>query len=195
MENKTTIKIKNMCCDRCIMSVTDVLNGLGLQVESVKLGEATYAKSPDIVNENYNVLIEKRLKEKGFELIINEEEYLVEQVKVAVIELVTDLPRMENKDFSVVKYLQKKINHNYRELRRIFSKHKKITIEKYFILQKLEKVKELIDENKLNFTEIADYMGYKATQHLAGQFKRITGLTMNQYKNAKEKNRKNIDQI
>lgn len=195
METKTTIKIKNMCCDRCIMSVTDVLNGLGLQVESIKLGEAIYTKPPVAGDKNYNSLIEKGLKEKGFELIIDQEEYLVEQVKVTIMELVNELPKLENEDISIVKYLEEKINHNYRELRITFSKHRKTTIEKYFILQKIEKVKELIEEGALNFTEIAGRMGYKATQHLASQFKRITGLTMNQYKISNKKERKSIDKI
>lgn len=195
MKKKTTIKIKNMCCDRCIMVVTDVLKEIGLQVESVKLGEAIYTEPPVIEYENCNSFVEKALKEKGFEIIVNKEEHLVEQVKVTIMELVHDLSKLENKDIGLVKYLQKKINYNYRELRTMFSKYKKITIEKYFILQKIEKIKELIDEGNLNFTEIADCMGYKATQHLAGQFKQVTGLTMSQYKNTKEKGRKFIDEI
>jgi len=195
METKTTIKIKNMCCNRCIMVVTDVFKGLGLQLESVKLGEAIYIETPIIGYKNYDDFVAKELKNKGFEIIVNREDSILEQVKIAIMELVNNLPHMGDKEISIVTYLQKKINHNYRELRSIFLKRKKITIERYFILQKIEKVKELIEENKFNFTEIADCMGYKATQHLAGQFKRITGLTMNQYKISNKKERKFIDEI
>ncbi len=197
MEKKTTIKIKNMCCDRCIMAVTDVLKRLGLQVESVKLGEAIYAKPPVIANENYNVLIEKRLKEKGFELIIDHEEKIVESIKIAIIELIHYVEGNGEKQskLSHSKYIAQRLGKPYRYLSALFSKYKAMTIEKYIILQRIEKAKELIEYGDLSFSEISFKLGYKSPQHLSRQFKEIVGISMRNYKNKQDNKRNTIDKI
>lgn len=193
-KSRKILKIKNMCCDRCIMTVTDVLKGLGLFVESVKLGEAIYSELITIGGD-YDNLVKKELKEKGFEILVDKNERVVEQIKIVIIELINELQLRENRNFNLRNFLEEKLKTNYRTLKTIFVAYKKTSIEKYFILQRIEKVKELIEEDECNFTEIADMMGYKATQHLSGQFKRITGLTMIQYKNSNKKYRKFIDEI
>lgn len=194
MSKKKTIRIKNMCCGRCIIVVTDVLKGLGLQLESVKLGEATFHEVPIIGYKDRSAFIDKALKEKGFELIVDEQEVLMETIKITVIENINNLHR-DHRESDLIKLLEKNTHKTYRQLNTIFVQHKKMTIDKYIILQRIEKVKSLIDEGILNFSEIADAMGYKAPQHLSGQFKRVTGITMNGYKTSKNKNRKHIDEI
>ena len=70
-----------------------------------------------------------------------------------------------------------------------------MTIEKYFIAQKIERVKELLLYNELSLNEIAIKLNYSSTAHLSAQFKSVTGTTPSQFKKIKEQKRKAIDQI
>ena len=69
------------------------------------------------------------------------------------------------------------------------------TIEKYFIKLKIEKVKELVQANQHNFTEMAQLLNYSHLNHLISQFKSETGLSLSQYKTHQENNRKTLDEI
>lgn len=186
---KNTIRIKHMCCNRCIESVTRELTALGLKVESVKLGEATYTESPKITPN----LIAGTLEKHGFEIITDSEEQLVELIKTAIIESIHHSETLQELSYS--EYLSKKTGKPYRHLSQIFSTHKKMTIEKYIILQKIERTKELIEYGELNFSEIAYQLGYKNLQHLSARFKAMTGISMTSYKERKNKKRRFIDEI
>ncbi|MGQ0827967.1 MAG: helix-turn-helix domain-containing protein [Bacteroidota bacterium] len=186
---QTTIHIKHMCCSRCIATVTQELVALGLEVNSVKLGEAIYTESSKVKTD----LIGNKLKAHGFEIITGGEEQLVELIKTTIIELIHHSETLQGLSYS--EYLVKKIRKPYRYLSRIFSTHKKTTIEKYIILQKIERAKELIEYGELTFSEIAYQLGYKNLQHLSTRFKAVTGISMTSYKEGKNENRKFIDEI
>lgn len=186
---QTTIHIKHMCCSRCIATVTQELVALGLDVNSVKLGEAIYTESSKVKTD----LIGNKLKAHGFEIITGGEEQLVELIKTTIIELIHHSETLQ--DLSYSEYLVKRIKKPYRYLSKVFSIHKKITIEKYIILQKIERTKELIEYGELNFSEISYQLGYKNLQHLSTRFKAITGISMTSYKERKDKKRKSIDEI
>ena len=186
---KKTIRIKHMCCNRCIETVTREFTTLGLSVESVKLGEATYGEFPKIKP----YIVEGVLKAHGFEIITDNEEQLVELIKTTIMESIHHSDVLQELSYS--KYLEKKIGKPYRHLSHIFSSHKKITIEKYIILQKIERVKELIQYGELNFSEIAYQLGYKNLQHLSTRFKAMTGISMTSYKQRRNKKRQFIDEI
>ncbi|MBL7732226.1 MAG: helix-turn-helix transcriptional regulator, partial [Chitinophagaceae bacterium] len=57
-----------------------------------------------------------------------------------------------------------------------------ITIEQFFILQKIEKVKEWLVYGELSLNEISYKLGYSSVSHLSAQFKKITGLTPSDFK-------------
>jgi len=84
---------------------------------------------------------------------------------------------------------------NYHYLSTLFSSLEGITIEKYIIQLKIEKVKELLVYGELTLSEIAYRLGYSSVQHLSNQFKKITGLTPSYFKSLKSKNRKPLDSI
>jgi AraC family transcriptional regulator len=186
-----TLHIRNMCCQRCVEAVTDELQSLGLSLRNVKLGEARYAHSDKILLPQ----IETALSKRGFVLIKDEEEILVERIKTVTLDLVHHLTEMEKSDFLFSAHLEEQINVPYRTLSKIFSQHKRFTIEKYFILLKVEKTKDMIDNSNIQFSEIAYLMGYKSHQHLSMQFKQITGMTMQEYKKSEKKKRKLIETI
>ncbi|MCX6743122.1 MAG: AraC family transcriptional regulator, partial [Candidatus Parcubacteria bacterium] len=83
----------------------------------------------------------------------------------------------------------------YTYLANLFSEVKGITIEKFYLTHKLEKVKELIVYDELNLTEIAFRMHYSSVAHLSNQFKKFTGLTPSYFKKLKNKRRGTLEKV
>ena len=186
----TTIQIKNMVCDRCIKVVNDELKALGVNVVSVNLGNATFLENKNVSVES----IENSLHKNGFEILLSDEEKMVEKIKNAITDLIYQ-HKANDKNFSFSKYIANTIGKSYNQVSTIFSKNKKVTIEKYAILQRIERAKELIEYNENSFAEIAFILGYKNPQHLSNQFKSITGLSMGEYKKLDIKTRKPLNTL
>ena len=188
---QATIHIKNMVCNRCIKVVKEELENLGYQVNSIILGEATIHSTDKI---NFN-LINKVLTENGFELIDSRQSKIIEKIKITIIETIRDMAEGKLKDISFTDLLQENLNLSYQYLSTLFSSSEGITIERYIILQKIEKVKELIVYDELSLCEIAYRLGYSSVQHLSSQFKKITGLTPSHFKKIKSFKRNPLDKI
>ena len=172
------IFIRNMMCSCCTRLVKEDLTRLGVTVVEVKLGEATVIYDPEKISRSQ---IDEGLQELGMGLISNKDEILVEQIKQTIIELVH---YMNNVDSIVRKseYLVEKMGKSYQTLSKLFSKVEPITLEKYIILQKIERVKELAMEDKISLSEIAWMMDYSSPHHLSNQFKIITGISLSDFK-------------
>jgi AraC family transcriptional regulator len=185
------IYIKNMVCDRCISTVRRQLDQLNLSYKNVQLGRVELVKEPS--KEEVSKLREV-LKASGFELLDDERKTIVEQVKNNIISLIHGYESEElNIKLSVL--LQQKLNKDYQYLSTLFSSVEGITIEKYAILQRVEKAKELIMYGELSMSEIADKLHYSSVQHLSQQFRKVTGLTPTEFKQLKENNRKPLDKV
>ena len=134
--------------------------------------------------------MESTLNEHGFEIIRDEADVLIEEIKIALIK------KLEiNEVTNLTIFLSKTFNKSYSALSKLFSKTVGITIEKYLINLKMERVKEIIQLGQLNFSEIAYSLDYKSSSHLARQFKTVTGMSMSTYKSLQKWNRKTLDQI
>ncbi len=186
----TTIYIKNMVCSRCVMVVEGLLRGLGIEPVSVTLGEAELASAPDKQNLTE---IKKALQAVGFELIDDKRSRLIEQVRNAIIELIHYSDN--NLKTNLSDYIADRTHHDYGYISNLFSEIESTTIEKYFIAQKIERVKELLVYDEMNLNEIADRMGYSSVSHLSAQFKKVTGLTPSYFKQIKDKKRKPLDEV
>lgn len=180
-----------MVCDRCILIVRQQLENLGFDVGDISLGVVNINPEPDPaqlqdVSAAFQVL--------GFELIDKNKDKLIEQVKTQIIELVhyTDLSLIRQ---SLMHIVAEKLNKEYVYLSRLFSDAEGITIEKYIIQQKVEKVKELLEYGELNLNEISYRMGYSSSAHLSTQFKTIMGMTPSKYKAQPAGTRKPLDQV
>ena len=138
--------------------------------------------------------IEKIIIDAGFELIINHDLKIVEQIKIAVKELIHE---MNNVDSILRKseYIVEKTGMNYRYLAKLFSDYEPITLEKYIILNKIEKVKHLIDGEDFTLSEIAYMMDYSSVQYLSTQFKKETGFSVTDYKNSDRSSKKALDDL
>ena len=178
-------------CSCCTRLVKEDLTKLGITVVEVKLGEATIIYDPEKISRSQ---IDEVLQELGMGLISNKDEILVEQIKQTIIELVH---YMNNVDSIVRKseYLVEKMGRSYQTLSKLFSKVEPITLEKYIILQKIERVKELAMEDKISLSEIAWMMDYSSPHHLSNQFKIITGISLSDFKKDPAAHKKPINNL
>lgn len=187
-----TLHIKDMVSMRCIRAVRNELTRLGAkELERTTLGRAVFEFDPNKTNLNE---IKQAIKNQGFDLLADRDEQLVEQVKVAAIELVY----MGNNANSIIRnsdYISDKIGQPYSLLSKLFSEKTGTTLEKYIILLKIEKVKELLSYNELTLSEISYQMGYSSVQYLSNQFKQVTGYTVSEYKNKGIKDRKPLEKL
>lgn len=187
----TTIHIKNMVCQCCIRVIREDLEQAGIVVNEISLGRATITYNRDRIS---NEDIRKVLLESGKDLIETRDHRLVEEIKQGVIELIH---QMNNVDSIARKsdYLVGKTGLSYPYLSRIFSSYEHITLEKYIILNKIERIKELIDQEELTLSEIAYLMDYSSVQYLSNQFKQLTGMTVSEYRESDRSSKMAIDSL
>lgn len=187
----TVLHIKNMVCPRCIETVQNVLHDKGFNVQSIKLGQVEIDYEP--ASEQADDL-SAALQKKGFELLTDRKSKIIGQIKTEIIRLVhhsdDEILRVNLSD-----HLVGLIGTDYSFISHLFSAEEGTTIEKFVILQKIEKAKELLSYGELTISEIALKMGYSSAAYLSLQFKKITGITPGQYKNLQNKERKSLDAI
>jgi len=182
------LRVKNMVCDRCVKVVKDAAAVLGLADASVGLG---YIDIPGDLDPVSMRNLETALEKEGFEILKSREAELVELAKGLLIKLARAEEETSRK-LSV--YLSEALGVDYTMLSRIFSASEGRTIERYYILQKIEYVKELIDYGGKTMSEIAYVAGYSSVAHLSRQFKEVTGFTPTSYKDSGESHRQ-LDKI
>lgn len=173
-----TIQIKNMLSKCCLKVVREALERNNIQVKRIVLGEATVAFNKRILSLES---ISEVLKKEGFALVVSREQKIVNRIKTTVVELVHHLNNVD----SIVRksdYLVEMLGLSYQQLSKIFSKHESVTLERYIILQKMERIKELILYEEYTLSEIAYMMDYSSVQYLSNQFKKETGYSVTDYK-------------
>jgi AraC-like DNA-binding protein len=172
------------------MVVKSELEKLGLKYVNVIIGEANIIGN--VTSEQLDQL-DVALRKSGLQLMGDKKSILVEKIKNAIIDLVHY--RDDQIKINLSDYLSEKLNHDYTYLANLFSEVKGITIEKFYLTHKIEKVKELIVYNELNLSEIAYKMHYSSVAHLSNQFKKITGLTPSHFKMLKNKRRDTLENV
>lgn len=184
------VYIKNMVCNRCIMVVKNELEKLGHYPLTISLGEVELKND---LTHFEKLTLDNHLKIFGFELIDDKKSRLIGQIKSSIIEIIHQQTTELKSNLS--DYLSSKLHHDYTYLSNLFSEVEGTTIEKYFIAQKIEKVKELLVYDELSLSEIAYQMNYSSVGYLSNQFKKVTGLTPTYFKNIKENKRKPLDEV
>ena len=181
-----------MVCYRCVLSVEKILVELQIAFHRVEIGEIYLCES---INEKKKALLQKRLKEIGLELIDTRTGTLVEKIKQLVIRKALNVVDEKERRMKLSVFLSGKLNHEYSYLSSLFSGIEGRTIENFYILQRIEKVKELIVYDQLNLSEIAMTLDYSSVAHLSSQFKKITGLTPTHFKEIGNIKRKTLDRV
>jgi YesN/AraC family two-component response regulator len=172
------------------MVVQDELEKLGLDFTNIKLGEVTLAKELTFDEKNS---LESVLVPLGFEIIDDKKSRIIEKIKNTIIDLVHHQDNDSKNNLSDI--LSKELNHDYNYLSNLFSEVEGTTIEKYFIAQRIEKIKELLVYDELSLSEIADRLNYSSVAYLSNQFKKVTGLTPSHFKQIREDRRKPLDKV
>lgn len=179
-----------MVCNRCILVVQNELDKLGIVANNIKLGEIILEK--DLTTTEREAL-ENVLDPLGFEVIDDKKSRMIEKIKNVIIDLVHHQDNDAKTNLSDV--LSDALHHDYNYLSNLFSDIEGTTIEKYFIAQKVEKIKELLVYDELSLSEIADRMNYSSVAYLSNQFKKVTGLTPSHFKQIREDKRKPLDKV
>lgn len=182
--------IKNMVCPRCIQAVRAILVEMDIPVEDIQLGEVWLKRD---LQEDENKVLKSQLEKIGFVLLDDTKKQLIEKIKTLLISLIQNSDGEMNLNYST--YLSERIGKDYRYLSGLFSSQLGITIEKYIIQIKVEKIKEYIFYDELTISEIAYKMHYSSPAHLSRQFKQVCGLSPKEYKKQMANQRKPLDQI
>lgn len=185
------LHIKNMVCERCLMAVRGQLEQAGLTYKNVQLGQVELSTTPSSAQLDS---LRYSLGEIGFELLDDKRSQVVEKIKNTIISLIHGQDADEF-NLKLSAHLEDTLGLDYHYLTTLFSSVEGVTIERYTILQRTEKVKELLMYNEKTLSEIAFELGYSSVQHLSQQFKKITGLTPTAFKELKENNRRPLDSI
>jgi AraC-like DNA-binding protein len=182
--------IKNMVCNRCIAAVKQLLQEQDLEYSSVQLGEVDLIETP---SKEQLETFRQSLRETGFELLDDQKQKLIAQIKTLIIEQVHY--GLGEERINLSHQLSSRLHKDYSYLSHLFSEVEGITIEKYLIHQKIERVKELLAYDEANLSEIAFQLGYSSVSHLSAQFKKVTGLTPSHFKKMGGMRRNSLDNV
>lgn len=184
------LTVRNMVCRSCIKVVTQDLQEIGTPYDKVILGEIKL-KRP--LTDQELSRLKSKIAEDGFQIIDNKRQKTVEMIKLIIRDIVQNHEKNNLREFT--KIIAKKLGSEYANLSTLFSHEEKVTIERYLILTKLEKVKELLLYNEITLSEIADKLAYSNVHHLSSQFKKIVGLTPREFKKQIQTGRKSLDKV
>ncbi|GAB3919246.1 helix-turn-helix domain-containing protein [Larkinella terrae] len=184
--------IKHMVCGRCKRVVRDILEELGIEVQKVELGEVETGDWPETVSIE---TIRQLLAENDFELLEDRKAVLIEQIKTLIVNEIHHDRRERPDHQNLSDFLTQKMGYDYSYLSHLFSAIEGLTIEKFVIAQKIEKVKEYLLYGELTLSEIAWRLGYSSAQHLSNQFKQVVGLTPGDFKRTGLVYRTEIDKV
>lgn len=176
--NLCILGLKNMLSSSCIKLVRILLEKAGAEVISVKLGMVEFRYDPGISNES---TFGEMLAAEGFEPIISREQQIIEKTRQAVVELIHKAGNV-NSLIRNSDYLVERLGLSYSYLSALFPKYEHITLEKFIILHRIEKVKELLEYNELTLSEISLQLGYSSVQYLSNQFRQVTGISVTDYR-------------
>lgn len=179
-----------MVCDRCTMAVKRELDKSKIAYRNVELGEIELAQA---ISAKKLQAFCVNLSRLGFELIEDRKARVISKIKTSIIGLVRNSADLQKTKLSA--YISEKLHKDFDSLSALFSDVEGITLEKYFIEQKIERVKELLVYNELTLSQIASDLGYSSVNHLSTQFKKITGLTPTHFKKIGAQKRKSLDKV
>lgn len=181
-----------MVCARCIRTVKKIVQDAGIEESEVELGEVMLS-SP--LTNDQKMQVKNALHQEGFELLDDRQSQIVERIKNLVIAEIHHQQGMKKETVTFSDFLARELAHDYSYLSKLFSSVEGITIEKYIITQKIERVKELIIYDEMNLQEISHLMNYSSSQHLSNQFRQVTGMSPTEFRQTHSHDRRHLDHI
>lgn len=170
--------------------VESILKNLDIPYIKVSMGEVFIdaGLKPDKL-----IKFEKELQKVGFALIAEKYERISNKIKSVIIQGVFEDKNFSNKNLSVV--LSEVLFMDYSHLSSIFSRIEGKSIQQFQQEIKSERVKELLEYDELNISEIANDLGYSSAAYLSTQFKKSTGLTPSEYRTKHLRSRTPLDKV
>lgn len=187
---KEIVLIKNMVCHRCIITVESILANLNISFVKVNLGEVVVQSN---LSQEQTELLQNELKKIGFEIIAEKHEGISNKIKSVIIQGIFEDKNFSNKNLSAV--LSEELHMDYSHLSSIFSRIEGKSIQQFQQEIKSERVKELLEYDEMNISEIANDLGYSSAAYLSTQFKKSTGLTPSEYRTRHIKSRTPLDKV
>ena len=182
--------IKYMVSLRCKLMVREELKKVGLHSTAIDLG---VVEIPEGITEEQRLKLRENLLRSGLELLDDNKSILIERIKNVITEMIHYSEELPSENYSA--YISEKLNYDYTYLSNVFSEVKGITIQQFIILNKIERVKELLLYDELNLTQISYKLHYSSVAHLSNQFKKITGLTPSYFKKMKKARKSNLENL
>lgn len=179
-----------MVCGRCKTVVRAELEKLGIHYLTVDLGEVELVEK---LTDTQKSELTHGLLSLYFELIDDKKKITIEKIKILIVDLVQN--KNNGIKINLSDYLVGNLLQDYNSMSCLFSEVEHNTIEQYFILQKIEKVKELLMYDELNLSEIANQLNYSSVGYLSNQFKKVTGFTPTCFKQLKDKKRRQLEEL
>ncbi len=176
------IYVKYMVSTRCKMILHDELLKVGAKAFSIEMG---YAEIHEDFTPEQRESLSQALLGIGLEVMDNPKSILIERISSLIVELVSQKDNVPETNYS--DYISEKLGYDYTYLANVFSEVKGITIQQFIIMNRIERVKELLVYDELNLTEISYALHYSSVAHLSMQFKKNTGLSPSYYKKLKQK--------
>lgn len=174
--------IRNMESEACKNRVKTHLDELQIPYSVLEIGEIHLSQKITIDKKQ---VLKNVLMQNGFELIDDKKIILTEKIKSIVVQMVHGNNEWPATNFSV--YLSDKTGYHYTYLANLFSDVQGITIARFIMTQKIEKVKQFLLSEKYNLKEIAAIMKYSSVAHLSTQFKKVTQISPSVFKNGQLK--------
>ena len=160
-----------------LIFVRNELEKLSLHGVSVEISEIRTEK--ELTPSEYGMLRDV-LHQAGVELFEDKRDILMQRIKNVIMEIV--YRSEEQLVYNLSTYLTEELHHDYTYMSNLFSVTQHITIERFYICHKIERVKELLLYENMTVTEIAYKMHYSSLAHLSNQFRKVTGMTTSQFK-------------
>ena len=183
------IHIKNVVCQRCIMTVQEIFQRIKIPYAEVNLGAVVLERELSLMELHQ---LQKEFEKVGFEIIQDRNEKLINNIKSLIIEKVYSEDPSGQKLSSI---LSSSLHYDYSHITHIFSESEGQSIQKFYNSVRIERVKELLNYNEWNIAMIADNLGYSTPAYLSTSFKKATGLTPSEYKNRHIEDRRSLDSV
>ena len=172
------------------MAVKEELKKLGLHFIIVDMGVVDILEN---ITDTQRKQIRIELLKSGLELMDDKKAMMIEKIKNTILEMIYNKDELPGINFS--DYLSEKLDCDYAYLANLFSEVQGITIGKFIISHKIERVKELIIYDELDLTEIAWKLSYSSVAHLSNQFKKFTGLSPSHFRELNNKKRELTEEV
>ncbi|WP_243431442.1 helix-turn-helix domain-containing protein [Algoriphagus lutimaris] len=172
------------------MLVEQEMNKLGFKDIKVELGLLDIKE--DVSSKQLKTLSATLLL-SGLEVLEDKKDIIVERIKNVIIEMIHYSEELPTENYS--DFLSGKMKYDYKYISNLFSEKKGISIQQFIILNKIERVKELLLYGELNLSQISTKLHYSSIAHLSNQFKKVTGMTPSHFNKMKLKRNSNLEEL